>query len=110
MPSLNAAKMAPEPPLVGIGGTFRSIARIYRKRKHYLPDITDGIEIPYGEVKAIYDTVSQMSHSERLHVPGLERARADLIVAGSAMAVKLMDSIGADKLVVSTEHSRWHLL
>jgi exopolyphosphatase/guanosine-5'-triphosphate,3'-diphosphate pyrophosphatase len=101
-----AAKMAPEPPLVGIGGTFRSIARIYRKRKHYLPDITDGIEIPYGEVKAIYDTVSQMSHSERLHVPGLERARADLIVAGSAMAVKLMDSIGADKLVVSTASIR----
>lgn len=99
-------QLAPSPPLVGIGGTFRSIARIYRRRRHYLPDITDGIEIPFREVKAIYDYLSQMSLSERLKVPGLEPARADLIVAGSGMAVKLMESLEADKLVVSTASIR----
>lgn len=99
-------QMAPEQPLIGIGGTFRSLARIYRRRSHYLPDITDGIEIPLAEVKAIYDTVSQMSLNERLQVPGLEPARADLIVAGSAMAVKLMETVDADKLIVSTASIR----
>jgi exopolyphosphatase/guanosine-5'-triphosphate,3'-diphosphate pyrophosphatase len=99
-------QIAPEPPLVGIGGTFRSIARIFRRRTHYLPDITDGIEIPYQEVKAIYETLAGMSHSERLQVPGLEPARADLIVAGSGMIAKLMESIDADKVVVSTASIR----
>ncbi|NLM40196.1 MAG: Ppx/GppA family phosphatase [Firmicutes bacterium] len=92
--------------LIGIGGTFRSLARIYRRRRHYLPDITDGIEIPAEEVRAIYEMLSRMSHAERLEVPGLEPARADLIVAGTGMIVKLMEAVGAEKVAVSTASIR----
>lgn len=92
--------------LIGIGGTFRSLARIYRRRRHYLPDITDGIEIPAEDVREIYAMLSQMSHAERLEVPGLEPARADLIVAGTGIILKLMEAIQAEKVVVSTASIR----
>lgn len=101
-----AARLATQPLIVGVGGTFRSLARIYRKRKHYLPDITDGIEMPLSEIKAIYEMLSDMSHAERLEVPGLEAARADLIVAGAGMVVKLMEAVQAEKVVVSTSGIR----
>src|SRR5699024_6947150 len=70
------------PNLIGIGGTFRSLARVYRNHVHYLPDITDGIVIPTEAVGEIYNKLSKLSGEQRRKIAGLEKSRADLSVAG----------------------------
>ena len=96
--------------LVGLGGTFRSLARVFRKYTSYLPDITDGIEIPIEYVEKIYKMLAGMSLEERQKVPGLELARADISVAGTAIIYKLLCATQSDTLTVSTSSIRDGLL
>lgn len=97
-------------PIIGVGGTFRSLARVVRKSKEYVPDITDAYELDYEDVKDCYQRLSQMSLEERLVVPGLERARADIIVAGTAAIKCLMEVSGRRKIITSTTSIRDGLL
>ncbi len=68
-------------PIIGVGGTFRSLARVVRKDKE-----------------------------QRLNIPGLERARADIIVAGVAAIKCLMETTGREKIITSTSSIRNGLL
>ncbi len=95
-----------EKAIVGVGGTFRSLARVYREHANYLPDITDGIVIPAEEVGKIYEMLQGMSLQERRSVPGLEKARADISVAGVALIHKLLEITGSSELTVATSSIR----
>ncbi len=97
-------------PIIGVGGTFRSLARVVRKSKNYLPDITDAFELDYNDVDACYQKLSRMSLEQRLTIPGLERARADIIVAGVASIKTLMEVSGRNQIVTSTSGIRDGLL
>ncbi len=97
-------------PIIGLGGTFRSLARLARRRFQYVPDITDGMELSLQEVKEIYDAVSSATLEERRTMPGMEWARADLIVAGVAAIYFLMKVSGRERLIVSTSSIRDGLL
>lgn len=97
-------------PIIGVGGTFRSLARVVRKSKNYVPDITDAYELNYNDVVTCYQRLSQMTLEERLTVPGLERARADIIVAGVAAIKCLMEVSGRQDIIISTTSIRDGLL
>lgn len=97
-------------PIIGVGGTFRSLARVVRKLNGYVPDITDAFSINLDEVQMAYKQLSNMSLEERLHVPGLEQARADIIVAGVAAIKCLLESSNRKEVIVSTTSIRDGLL
>ncbi len=97
-------------PVIGLGGTFRSLARIARKRFHYIPDITDGLELGIDQVRSIYDALQDSTLEERRQIPGMEGARADLAVAGTAAIYCLMEASGRERLIVSTSSIRDGLL
>ncbi len=97
-------------PIIGLGGTFRSLARIARRRFNYVPDITDGMDLSLQQVKEIYDAVSSATLDERREMPGMEWARADLAVAGIAAIYFLMKVSGRERLIVSTSSIRDGLL
>lgn len=92
--------------LMGIGGTFRSLARVYRHHFQYVPDLTDGITIPPAGVEELYRMLSAMSLEERRQVPGLEQARADLIVTGLGIISRLLKAAQYPDLMVSASSIR----
>lgn len=94
------------PKIMGIGGTFRSLARVYRSHVQYVPDTTDGITIPTEAVEEIYAKLSALSLAERRQVHGLERARADLIVTGIAIIYRLLKAANCSELMVSASSIR----
>lgn len=97
-------------PVIGVGGTFRSLARVVRKSKDYVPDITDAYELTLADVTETYERLSLITLEERLNVPGLEHARADIIVAG-VLAIKcLLEVSNRNKIIVSTTSIRDGLL
>jgi exopolyphosphatase/guanosine-5'-triphosphate,3'-diphosphate pyrophosphatase len=42
-----------------------------------------------------------MNREERMRVPGLERGREDVIIAGTAIVLQIMDRFGFDLITVS---------
>ncbi|NMB02411.1 MAG: Ppx/GppA family phosphatase [Firmicutes bacterium] len=94
------------PKLMGVGGTFRSLARVYRSHVNYVPDITDGITIPTEAVAEIYEKLSSLSLEQRRQVPGLEKARADLIITGIAIIYRLLQASKCPELMVSASSIR----
>ncbi len=94
------------PQLMGLGGTFRSLARVYRNYVRYLPDVTHGITMPTETVGEIYAMLSGMSLDERLQVAGLEQDRADLSVTGIGIIYRLLKAIGGSEVIVSASSLR----
>ena len=60
-----------------------------------------GTTIARAEVEHVLDQLIEMSPEERLTVPGLNPARADIIVAGLAVAAETMARFEAREVVVS---------
>lgn len=94
------------PNLMGLGGTFRSLARVYRHHVHYVPDVTHGITIPTEAVGEIYAMLSEMDLKARREVPGLEQDRADLSVTGICIIYRLLKAINGSELMVSASSLR----
>jgi exopolyphosphatase/guanosine-5'-triphosphate,3'-diphosphate pyrophosphatase len=65
----------------------------YRRVNNYCLTLDD--------VKAIYLELLPMALEERLKVPGLEKGREDLIIAGALITVRTMEIFGFRQLKVS---------
>lgn len=89
------------PSLIGIGGTVRNLAKIYRRQTGYPLDLLHGMILPIDAVEDIYAMLRKLSLEERRKVPGLSTKRADIIVAGAAVVCGLARVIGAKSLAIS---------
>ncbi len=94
------------PRLMGLGGSFRSLARVYRHHVNYVPDVTHGIHIPAEAVEEIYTMLSRMDLKQRRQIPGLEQDRADLSVTGFGIIHHLLKATGGKELMVSASSLR----
>jgi len=84
------------------GGTFTSLATIYLARTGIENAKTvHGTVIPRVELEHIVDLLHNMAPGERQGVPGLNAARADIIVGGLAVAAEVAARLDAKELVVS---------
>lgn len=93
------------------GGTFTNLAGIYLARQGMQSAQTvHGTVIPRVDLEHIVDTLASMSPAERPLLPGLNSARADIIVAGLAVAAEVVARIEARELTVSAYGIREGLL
>lgn len=84
------------------GGTFTNLAGIYLSRQGMESAKTvHGTVVPRVELEHIVDMLHTMSPAEREAVPGLNAARADLIVAGLAVAAEVAARLEVRELIVS---------
>lgn len=69
-------------PLIGLGGTIRSAAKlVLRQTKHSLP-LAHNFELDGSTVERLITELSAMSVEQRKKVDGLSKDRADIIVPG----------------------------
>ena len=88
--------------LIGSGGTFTNLAGMYLARQGIATARNvHAAQIPRSEVEHILDVLDAMTPDERRSVPGLNPERADIIVAGLAVAAEVMARIEARELIVS---------
>jgi len=96
--------------LIGSGGSFTNLARIAAARRGLATDPIHGTTVATGEVEALLEWLSTMSSDERAQVPGLNPARADIILAGIAVTAELLELLDARELTVSAFGLREGLL
>ncbi|MGH7713279.1 MAG: HD domain-containing protein, partial [Gemmatimonadaceae bacterium] len=88
--------------LIGSGGTFTNLGAMYLARQG-VPYVgrVHGTRVPREELEHIIETLQELSPEERASVPGLNPARADIIVGGLIVAAEIMGRLEARHLTVS---------
>ncbi len=97
--------------LIGSGGTFTNLASMHLARRGMLvARNVHATVVPRVEVEHILDAVAAMPVEERRRVAGLNPERADIIVAGLAVAAEVMARLESRELQVSRYGIREGLL
>jgi exopolyphosphatase/guanosine-5'-triphosphate,3'-diphosphate pyrophosphatase len=60
-----------------------------------------GVEVSSSEIEEILQRLSAMGSEQRRQVPGLRPERADIIVAGVAVAAELLDRLNRASVLVN---------
>ena len=76
--------------VIGSGGTFTNLAGMFLARQGVKVRSVHGTRIPRHEVEHILEMLANMTVDERIEVPGLNAGRADIIVAGLAVAAEVL--------------------
>ena len=86
--------------LAGTAGTVTTLGAIDLSLSVYDPKKVTGHRIPLSKLRIMHRRLSSLSLKERGRVPGLEKGREDLILAGSAILLNLMEVFGRSALEV----------
>jgi len=96
--------------LVGIAGTFTTLAAIEKRLAPYAHSQVHGSVLTLAEVKRQVALLQEKSIAQRKEIVGLEPKRADVIFAGAYLIEKIMECFGASQVVVSDQGVRYGLL
>ncbi len=96
--------------LVGIAGTVTTVCAVALRLKTYDPAVVHGYRLTRGEVERVLARFGALPLKERKRLPGLVEGRADVIFAGTMILSRVMESAGADRVVVSDQGVRWGLI
>ncbi len=86
---------------VGLAGTVSAAAAVEIGLAEYDRDQIHHFRLTKEAVEDVYRTLVTESRADRIHNPGLEEARADVIVGGMCILVRIMRYFDIDELVVS---------
>lgn len=94
-----AAIGRPESLVIGVAGTFTSLAAVDIGR--YDPEVVHGHRISIERLRELVDDLAALPLGERLEVPGLHPGRAPYVVAGGEIAMAVVSALEAPGVVVS---------
>jgi exopolyphosphatase / guanosine-5'-triphosphate,3'-diphosphate pyrophosphatase len=92
--------------MVGLGGTVRALASIHLRSGRRGREERQGLRLRQSHVTAIRERLEPLSEGKRRKVRGLQRERADIIVAGAVVLEEAMLLGGYLNLVVCTRGVR----
>ncbi len=100
---LQAAGLGPrvEGTLVGSAGTMTTFAAVDQGLVVYDPLRVNGYELSRERLAVLHERLWRLPRRERADVPGLEPGRADVILAGGLIALRLMERLHFSRVVVS---------
>lgn len=101
--------------IVGSGGAFTSLARMISARRPGAAESDkatpgEAARVTRDELESLLDQLHRLSLEELLRVPGLNRSRADIIVAGLAVIAEVAACFNAPGVVASAHGIREGLL
>jgi len=95
--------------LVGVAGTVTQLAALELELTAYDATRVHGCTLTRAVVDRLAARLASLDLAQRRALPGMEPARADVLVVGSAIARAVLEWSGAAELVVSDRGVRWGL-
>lgn len=86
---------------VGLAGTVSTVAAVELGLVAYDRDAIHHLVLSHEAVEDVFRTLATETRAQRLENPGMEEARADVIVGGCCILVKTMRHWGLDSCLVS---------
>jgi exopolyphosphatase/guanosine-5'-triphosphate,3'-diphosphate pyrophosphatase len=97
--------------VIGSGGTFTNLAGIHLARQGIrVTRSVHGTRVARVEVEHVLEMLQELTVEKRLTVPGLNAGRADIIVAGLAVAAEVLARVEPRELTASAYGIREGLL
>ena len=96
MPEVGGART-----LVGLAGTVSCAAAVEIGLAEYDRSRIHHFRLSRDAVEDVFRTLAMESRAERLENPGMEEERADVIIAGLSILVKVMRQLGFSECLVS---------
>jgi exopolyphosphatase/guanosine-5'-triphosphate,3'-diphosphate pyrophosphatase len=87
--------------LAGTAGTVTTLAAMAQKLTRYVPERINGYHLTRPALDGIVEELSRATVEERRNMPGLERGREDIILAGAVIAQEIMERCGRAEMLVS---------
>jgi exopolyphosphatase/guanosine-5'-triphosphate,3'-diphosphate pyrophosphatase len=87
--------------LVGLAGTVTTVAAVEMGLATYDRDRIHHFVLTRAAAEDVFRTLATERRSQRIHNPGLEEARADVIVGGCIILVAIMRHFGFEECLVS---------
>ncbi|WP_433945965.1 Ppx/GppA family phosphatase [Paenibacillus sp. SN-8-1] len=100
----------PELPLIGLGGTIRSLGKLDQRRCKYPLPMTHHYVLEEGTVNYYADLLPSISVDQRRRLPGLSKSRVDIIVPGVLILHTIFRYIKAEYCLISGTGLREGLL
>lgn len=85
----------------GVAGTVTALAAIDLGLKIYDRDLVHGHEMTAGKIEEIFTRLAALPVETRRQIPTMERGRADVIVAGALIILRLLHYTGLQSFLVS---------
>jgi exopolyphosphatase/guanosine-5'-triphosphate,3'-diphosphate pyrophosphatase len=104
-----AAKPERGATLVGVAGTVTQLAALDLELTHYDAARVHGSKLTLDAVDRLATQLASQSVAVRRALPGMDPARADVIVVGGAIARAVLHWSHAEELTVSDRGVRWGL-
>jgi exopolyphosphatase / guanosine-5'-triphosphate,3'-diphosphate pyrophosphatase len=86
---------------VGLAGTVTTVAAVELGLTSYDPKLVHHFVLTRAAAEDVFRTLATESRAQRVHNPGLEEARADVIVGGTAILVAIFRYFDFDECLVS---------
>lgn len=87
--------------LIGVGGTWTSLAAMIHEVVPYEHDEIHGSEVTAAEVSDLVSRLAELTVEETAALPGLHPKRAPVILAGAMVASAVMETVGLETTIVS---------
>jgi exopolyphosphatase/guanosine-5'-triphosphate,3'-diphosphate pyrophosphatase len=87
--------------LVGVAGTITTVAAVELGLQEYDPAVVHHFRLTRDAAEDVFRTLATEARADRIHNPGLEEGRADVIVGGCCVLVAILRRFGFDEMVVS---------
>ena len=87
--------------ILGLAGTFSSLASISIKLKKYKMDKLNYLPLELEKIIIIFNNLCKLNLNERKKVTGLDPERADIIIGGIAIAKEIINYFKKEKIIVS---------
>lgn len=94
-------ELDPDVQFVGVGGSFRNLAKICKRMKRYPLDMVHNYNISVSDFTSIYDMVKVLDADKRTKIKGLSVERADIFSSALACIKGFFDYTGFENLIVS---------
>jgi exopolyphosphatase/guanosine-5'-triphosphate,3'-diphosphate pyrophosphatase len=94
-------KENPGLPMIGLGGTFRSLSKINQKKLKYSLPIPHNYSMSGSEMDELMRLLPTLPAQKRKKLDGLSKDRFDIIVPGITIAQALFQASGASHYVIS---------
>lgn len=88
-------------PLIGVGGTARTVAKIIQRAKKYPATKIHNYAYSVQTYRNFFNKLRNTNLEQRKKISGLSAERSDIILAGSSIISCLLEATGAKKLITS---------
>lgn len=95
------AELEPETQFVGVGGSFRNLARIINLSSRYPVANVHNFVVETETLNKVYDSITKLDAQKRSKIKGLSSQRSDIFLAAIATIKAFLETVNCPKITVS---------